>query len=72
MKQKNCYVTLLAKETTTGPYSVPTSEEYYYKGDNPEVWQKFFDCRDPGGYHFLQYYQKLSNGSTFTWGSSDF
>jgi hypothetical protein len=68
MKQKNCYVTLLAEETSTGPYSVPASEEYYSKGDNPEVWQKFYDYRDPDGYHFLQYYQKLDDNSMFRWG----
>lgn len=68
MKQKNCYVTLLAQEKSTGPYSVPSSENTKRKGDAPEIWQKFSDYRDPDGYHFLQFYQKLGDDSFFHWG----
>lgn len=67
MKQKNCYVTLLAEEKSTGPYSVATSEDKR-KGENPEIWQKFYDYCDPDGYHFLQYYRKLGDNSLFEWG----
>lgn len=69
LKQQNCYVTLLAKEESTGPYGVynPTYNDKYM-GDAPEIWQKFVDYKDAGGFHFLQFYQKLGNDGVFKWG----
>ena len=69
LKQQNCYVTLLAKETSTGPDHVydPAYDDKYV-GDAPEIWQKFFDYKDADGFHFLQFYQKLGNDGVFKWG----
>ena len=69
LKQQNCYVTLLAKEESTGPYGVynPAYDDKYV-GDLPQIWQKFVDYKDAGGFHFLQFYQKLGNDGVFKWG----
>ena len=69
LKQQNCYVTLLAKEESTGPQSVyDPALNNKYVDDAPEIWQKFVDYKDAGGFHFLQFYQKLGNDGVFKWG----
>ena len=71
LKQKNCYVTLLAKEESTGPHSVyspSAGNKYISDEDAPEVWRKFVDYKDTDGFHFLQFYQKLGNDGVFKWG----
>jgi hypothetical protein len=70
IKQKNCYVTLLAKEKSTGPHSIynPADGQNKDTGDAPEIWQKFVDYKDADGYHFLQFYQKLGSDGVFKWG----
>jgi hypothetical protein len=64
MKQKNVYVTLLAEETSTGRWKTENPD---HQESNEYVWHKFHDYHDPDGYHFLQYYHKLGENSTFTW-----
>ena len=68
LKQQNCYVTLLAKEESTGPYSAYNSSEgnkYISDDISPQIWQKFVDYKDTDGYHFLQFCQKLGSDGVF-------
>ena len=62
------YVTLLAKESSTGPYS--KAEDGY--ADTPPqgqeiVWQKFLDYQDADGFHFLQFMEDCSGKDRFFW-----
>ena len=71
LKQKGCYVTLLAQEESTGPYSAYNAvrdNKYIEDGVPPQIWQKFVDYKDADGYHFLQFCQKLGDDGVFTWG----
>ncbi len=69
LEQKNCYVTLLAKESESGPHRVyDPAAGNRDAGDAPEIWQKFVDYKDPDGFHFLQSYQKLGSDGTFRGG----
>lgn len=71
LKQQNCYVTLLAEEESTGPYSVYNSSKgnkYISDDISPQIWQKFVDYKDADGYHFLQFCQKLGSDGVFKWG----
>ena len=71
LKQKDCYVTLLAEEGNTGPHSVydPSAGNKYISEDGtPEIWQKFVDYKDADGFHFLQFYRKLGSDGVFRWG----
>lgn len=62
------YVTLLAKETSTGPYSLA---EEGYMHPIPEgqetAWQAFLNYRDADGFHFLQYMEACSGKGRFFW-----
>ena len=62
------YVTLLAKESSTGPYSW-AGEGYSDPAPQgkEEVWQAFLDYRDPDGFFFLQYMEDCSGKDRFFW-----
>ncbi|SHH91829.1 hypothetical protein SAMN02745823_01426 [Sporobacter termitidis DSM 10068] len=70
--EKNCYVTLLSKTSSTGPYSVYNNVPDYapYKEDDVKykIWEKFVSYRDGDGFYFLQYFMKPDDRSVFTWG----
>ena len=69
LKQKNCYVTLLTRESDVGGDCVydPAAGNKDV-GDAPEVWQKFVDYKDTDGFYFLQSYRKLDADGTFQGG----
>ena len=69
LKQKNCYVTLLTRESDVGGDCVydPAAGNKDV-GDAPEVWQKFVDYKDTDGFYFLQSYRKLGADGTFQGG----
>lgn len=65
------YVTLMAKEESTGPYSSVS----YLSGlaiekpsEDGNIWQKFVDYQDTDGYHFLQYFADCTGSDEFRWG----
>ena len=60
------YATLLAAETTTGPWSV-SDGLYDPEGERTAIWQKFHDYSDPDGYHFLGCFAEVEDGA-FCWG----
>ena len=72
LAQADCYVTLLSKRESTGPYSAfDGNPEYarYREGDEDyRIWEKFVSYRDKEGYYFLQYFSKLDDTATFKWG----
>lgn len=64
------YVTLLAEEQSTGPYSW---SGILNAGLSPEdaadeIFQKFDGYQDPDGYYFLGYYEECSESGQFIWG----
>jgi len=69
--QENCYVTLLSKTESTGPYSaygVYSDPARYTQSDEDfEIWQKFVSYEDADGFYFLQYFSKLGDDSTYKW-----
>lgn len=72
LKQENCYVTLLSKSDSTGPYSAydgDSNQARYNENDEDfEIWEKFVSYQDKDGFYFLQYFEKLDESSTFKWG----
>jgi hypothetical protein len=68
----DCYVTLLSKSESTGPYSVydgdPDHAQYQEGDADYPVWEKFASYEDEDGYYFLQYFARLGDSSTFEWG----
>ncbi len=59
------YATLLAEETSTGPWSV-SDGLYDPEGDRTAIWQKFHDYSDPDGYHFLGCFAEVTDHE-FRW-----
>jgi hypothetical protein len=72
LAQADCYVTLLSKRESTGPYSAydgNSGNARYEEGDEDyRIWEKFVSYRDKDGYYFLQYFSKLDDTATFKWG----
>ena len=64
-----CYVTLLSKSESTGPYSAYTIDSSRWKPENEDydIFKKFLSYEDSDGYYFLQYLKKCSNNSSFSW-----
>ncbi|MDO5028900.1 MAG: hypothetical protein Q4E36_06500 [Bacillota bacterium] len=60
------YVTLLAKEESTGPYSLG-HELPDHKIDLKEGFEKFKSLEDKDGYNFLGYLEKLDGPGSFSW-----
>lgn len=59
----NYYITLLAEEESTGPYSVKNRRSEPYE----EVAQKFADLKDKDNYNFLGHLQELDGDDYFSW-----
>ncbi|MEL7654478.1 MAG: hypothetical protein AAGU75_01070, partial [Bacillota bacterium] len=72
LRQENCYVTLLSKSDSTGPYSLYDGDSSYahYNEDDEgfEIWKKFVSYQDKDGFYFLQYFSKPDDCATFKWG----
>lgn len=70
--QDPCYVTLLSKTDSTGPYSVydgdPNHARYPEEDQDDAVWEKFVAYRDKDGFYFLQYFKQAEAGTPFRWG----
>jgi hypothetical protein len=61
-------VTLLAEETSTGPYSwAGNGEAGDLPEDHPEIWQRFVDYEDSDGFYFLQYLEECDESGQFIW-----
>lgn len=71
---KECYVTLLSSEKSTGPHSVFDEEygsfdELYGESKEKEIYAKFINYKDKDNYYFLQVFDKLdADDNTFRWG----
>lgn len=65
LEEEAYYVTLLSKESSTGPWSLG-NDYYEYLGDR-EVFDKFSAYEDVDGYYFLSYMQDCSEEDTFQW-----
>lgn len=59
------YVTLLAEETSTGPWNKGGS---YFKEENEAVWERYLLYRDTDGFNFLEYIAKCTGTNRFIWG----
>lgn len=60
------YVTLLSKDTASGPWD--TSCVFgNYSGEEQTVHNKFVDYKDKDGYYYIGYLQKCSNDQKFDW-----
>lgn len=72
---EECYVTLLADETSTGPFSVstaPVDESSYLVSEHKQealaAWRAFRGYADADGFHFLEYFSRCSETQPFRWG----
>ena len=72
--ESTCYVTLLSRDESTGPYSVssdPIWEDSWLVEDDRETgmeaWQAFRDYHDPDGYYFIEYFEKCEKDEDFLW-----
>lgn len=63
------YVTLLSKTDSTGPFSSYEQDSSRWKeGDEDyDIFKKFLSYKDSDGYYFLQYFNKCSDNSQFSW-----
>jgi hypothetical protein len=65
---ETCYVTLLAEETSTGPYSwAGKGQVGELPEDHPEIWQRFVEYEDSDGFYFLQYLEECDESGQFVW-----
>ncbi len=69
-----CYVTLLALEESTGPYSWAPEQTQpapsLVQGDEElgaRAWRAFQQYQDPDGFHFLQFFRRCSSEQEFLW-----
>jgi hypothetical protein len=69
------YVTLLAKQKSTGPFSYSTEpidpQSYLAAGEhqaeNLEAWQAFRDYQDEDGFYFLNFFRRMDSENSFSW-----
>ena len=59
------YVTLLAQETESGPWS---AGDDLWMEENPAVWKRFVTYRDVDGFHFLGDFGECTETNQFIWG----
>ena len=64
----DCWVTLLAKQTSIGPWNLPGSEppEWFAAEEHP-AWEAFTAFEDGDGYHFLQWQAQVQDAAPATW-----
>lgn len=65
---QECWVTLLAWQTTIGPWNLPGSEppEWFAAEERP-AWEAFAAFEDKDGYHFLQWQARVRDDAPATW-----
>ena len=66
------YATLLARQKSTGPYSVLDQDNQHYSPyqedhENYAVFRKFVEYQDEDGFYFLQYFAECSQTNCFSW-----
>ena len=65
------YVTLLAKETSTGPFAIlkdaSWSAKYHREDPDYPVFEKFVDYKSKQGFHFLQFFKRGDEDDRFVW-----
>lgn len=66
---QRCYVTLLAQEESTGPWSKQKDFADSFAGDDVDeaVWTAFNDYRDPDGLYFLGWFADCTDTSQAVW-----
>lgn len=66
---QRCYVTLLAQEESTGPWSKQKSLADSFAGDDVDevVWTAFNDYRDPDGLYFLGWFADCTDTDRAVW-----
>lgn len=69
------YVTLLSKESSTGPFSYqkdPQMPSDSSLGEDKQMglkaWQAFCSYQDADGFYFLNYFARCDSDNTFRWG----
>lgn len=66
-----CYMTLLSKNPSTGPYSAYDHSRTAMYSENDEdyaIWQAFESYSDSDGYFFLQFFGQCTDDVPFIWG----
>lgn len=63
-----CWVTLLAEQTSIGPWNLPGSEppDWFAAEEHP-AWEAFAAFEDGDGYHFLQWQAQVKDDAPATW-----
>lgn len=64
---RDFYITLLAKEESTGPYSVGRDLSAHNEDELRPGYEKFKEIKDKDGYNFLAYLEKHRGPGTFSW-----
>lgn len=71
LNNEKCYVTLLSKEDSSGPWSVYKNTEdskRLMENMDENIWQSFVNYKDNDGYYFLQFFDECTNNQRVTWG----
>ena len=65
---EDCWVTLLAEQTSIGPWNLAGSEppEWFVAEEHP-AWEAFAAFEDGDGYHFLQWQAQVKDAAPATW-----
>ena len=65
---EDCWVTLLAEQTSIGPWNLAGSEppEWFAAEEHP-AWEAFAAFEDGDGYHFLQWQAQVKDAAPATW-----
>ena len=61
LNNEKCYVTLLSKEDSSGPWSVYKNTEdskRLMENMDENIWQSFVNYKDNDGYYFLQFFDE--------------
>lgn len=64
---RDFYITLLAKEESTGPYSVGKHLSTHNEDELLPGYEKFKEIKDKDGYNFLAYLEKHRGPGRFSW-----
>lgn len=69
--QEKCYITLLSKEKSHGPWRLYDGTEDTKKNTEEfgpiDIWEAFVQYQDIDNYYFLQYFGECSNNRRFKW-----
>ena len=71
LNSEKCYVTLLSKEDSSGPWSVYKNTEdskRIMENMDENIWQAFVNYKDKDGYYFLQFFDECTDNQRVTWG----